>query len=557
MPDSHTTRTIAIGIKPQTTVSAVEVGLRDTRTDMQTTRTTFGSICLLAMMLKDEATCLYKVLLPHVPFHVIDNPSGQDNVPAHIAKSRVFSFNADSIVSGVKGHRDFGVKAKSILLLIQVVQILHVNIHGLALFVASVLCSMKQIAESIFRITSIPSSGLCSITLVADVVDIPACFGSGGLLGTKESYRQCFATTLTGFHYCGGMSRFYVPLFTTDRTVFDFANFTFHSCEVYYYSRPKSRVNSGDFNACDRRLIFHKLTQLIKRPTVQMFRHKPFSASAYARQIFQDDALIVRTGYRDDCFADAVIRVSDKSILASRDTPQHALGGATIMKKIDLQAVYIYTARQINALEEKTMQPSPVIKSQGESILREFDSGGISAAALSRKYGVAPQTIRSFLIKNSRKAVRLFDTKPCRISKLDAAYIAGFIDGEGCIFARRTKSRNTESVACGIAFSLTDHALLLQLQGLTGLGNVGKRPAPKNSAWKEQWYWEIPSQQSVKLLGVVLPFLKMKRRQGELLLELAGLKRKSTTKGQFNMERQLEIQAEMQLLNRRGRAIDV
>lgn len=92
--------------------------------------------------------------------------------------------------------------------------------------------------------------------------------------------------------------------------------------------RRISRIDGGDFNACGSRLVFDKAAELRERPTVQMFGHVSLGASADARQIFQDNALPVSFGVRDDALTDAMVRVRDKSILASRDTPQHALGGA-------------------------------------------------------------------------------------------------------------------------------------------------------------------------------------------------------------------------------------
>jgi len=89
-----------------------------------------------------------------------------------------------------------------------------------------------------------------------------------------------------------------------------------------------SRIDRSDFNACGSRLVFDKATELGERPAVQVSGHKPFRPPAYARQIFQDDALPALIGAGNDALADAVVRVRDKSILAPGDTLEHALGGA-------------------------------------------------------------------------------------------------------------------------------------------------------------------------------------------------------------------------------------
>src|SRR2546423_4729525 len=91
----------------------------------------------------------------------------------------------------------------------------------------------------------------------------------------------------------------------------------------------KSRIDRRDFDACGSRFVFDEAAELSERPTVQMFGHKRSRASANARQVLQDNTLSVGKSLRDDALADAMVRVCNESILTSRDTPQHTLGGAT------------------------------------------------------------------------------------------------------------------------------------------------------------------------------------------------------------------------------------
>ena len=81
-----------------------------------------------------------------------------------------------------------------------------------------------------------------------------------------------------------------------------------------------SRINGGDFDTCGNRLVFHELSELVERPTVQMPGHKSLGSSTDARQIFQDDALIVRFCVRDDALADAVVRVCHEPKFTTRET---------------------------------------------------------------------------------------------------------------------------------------------------------------------------------------------------------------------------------------------
>ncbi len=92
--------------------------------------------------------------------------------------------------------------------------------------------------------------------------------------------------------------------------------------------RSVGGIDRHALNTGGSRLVFDKTAELSERPTMEVFGHKPLGTSADARQIFQDDALPVSFGVRDEALADAVVDVRDKSILPSRDTPQHTLGGA-------------------------------------------------------------------------------------------------------------------------------------------------------------------------------------------------------------------------------------
>lgn len=189
-------------------------------------------------------------------------------------------------------------------------------------------------------------------------------------------------------------------------------------------------------------------------------------------------------------------------------------------------------------------------------VLECFDTGTITPTRLARKLGVAGSSMREFLQKNGRCTSRVFIYE-CNLSATDAAYIAGIIDGEGCVFARKVTSRNTVGVQGGINVTSTSPELLKELQSLTMLGLVGiARDTREKPKWKTAWRWDIGQQAAAVLLRQITPYIRLKKTQAELLMELAELKQKSTTQNQFNIQRQFEIVEIMQRLNKRGKVID-
>lgn len=105
------------------------------------------------------------------------------------------------------------------------------------------------------------------------------------------------------------------------------------------------------------------------------------------------------------------------------------------------------------------------------------------------------------------------------LAPTDAAYLAGFLDGDGCLNAqivRRPGYRLGFEIRVSLTFlqKTTRHWLLLQCRALLGVGTVRKRPDGMSE-------YAIVGKASVQqCLRRLLPHLRAKRRQAELLLGL-------------------------------------
>lgn len=108
------------------------------------------------------------------------------------------------------------------------------------------------------------------------------------------------------------------------------------------------------------------------------------------------------------------------------------------------------------------------------------------------------------------------------LSDVQAAYLAGIIDGEGCITI--TKQSNAKAGRLGYCYRPVVHVanthsgVLVLLQKQTGLGRARKFDDARPNR-KERWQWMIWSQQAAQIIRRVLPYLIIKRRQAETFLK--------------------------------------
>jgi len=137
------------------------------------------------------------------------------------------------------------------------------------------------------------------------------------------------------------------------------------------------------------------------------------------------------------------------------------------------------------------------------------------------------------------------------------AYIAGIIDGEGCISMSKIKSRNSTSIRARIMIANANTLLLDWLYEVTGIGAIHEHCNDRNNkrGWKKQRIWTIYTKQGVELLRAILPYLIIKQRQAKLFIELHDIQKKSSRALKFNEVRQEEILKEIHELNWRGNTV--
>lgn len=144
------------------------------------------------------------------------------------------------------------------------------------------------------------------------------------------------------------------------------------------------------------------------------------------------------------------------------------------------------------------------------------------------------------------------------MNETEKAYVAGIIDGEGTISITHYRHAGQKiNITKTIRVVGTDIRLLEWLKSRTGLGVI--RPLlldvlahPNN---KPQYSWSPTGKGRKAFLIDILPYLVLKRRQAELMLESLELS-KHRGNGKYYSEeilkRQVEIKGELNTLNHRG-----
>jgi hypothetical protein len=109
-----------------------------------------------------------------------------------------------------------------------------------------------------------------------------------------------------------------------------------------------------------------------------------------------------------------------------------------------------------------------------------------------------------------------------RPTKAELAYLAGYIDGEGCFFA----GIYSNGVQRKLSITNTYPDTLRRLVELFG-GRYRKRKTRESA--RQQWEFVVGGRAADRCAKKLLPFLQEKRKQAELFIELGRWPQKSAT----------------------------
>lgn len=146
------------------------------------------------------------------------------------------------------------------------------------------------------------------------------------------------------------------------------------------------------------------------------------------------------------------------------------------------------------------------------------------------------------------------------VSRINLAYLAGLMDGEGSIFVQRVKTRSPKMSRTGyhyrggFAVSMTDLKIIKWCAEMTGCGAISS-PKRCKKHHRPGHRWSVWSQQASALLLLLLPYLKLKKPNAENFIAFQSRMGWFGTPGNPKSEiRRRERHRQISLkLNKRGR----
>jgi len=135
-------------------------------------------------------------------------------------------------------------------------------------------------------------------------------------------------------------------------------------------------------------------------------------------------------------------------------------------------------------------------------------------------------------------------------------WLAGFIDGEGCIGFRNSGDKYLNGNlrhALRVRIANTNKETLDYIKEEVGFGFIYKAwRQPRSSSHKQGYIYEVGNKQASIVLEKIMPNLKTKRLQAELAVEYQRTKKSGRLiNDEIHNERE-EIKAKIRTLNQRG-----
>lgn len=121
------------------------------------------------------------------------------------------------------------------------------------------------------------------------------------------------------------------------------------------------------------------------------------------------------------------------------------------------------------------------------------------------------------------------------------AYIAGFVDGEGCIGLTKIKGGGCQPL---LTVANCDRSVLDWIHGVIGFGNV-TAVNRKNTLWKQGFTWRVASTRCVEVIEAIYPYLHVKCAQAEAIFAWDAARQRP---GNFIQDRRTEFLGVSKLL---------
>jgi len=140
------------------------------------------------------------------------------------------------------------------------------------------------------------------------------------------------------------------------------------------------------------------------------------------------------------------------------------------------------------------------------------------------------------------------------MKKEDLFYLAGLFDGEGSIYITQTHKRKKIYHNLTVRLTSTNKEILDWCKEIIDLGTIQIRKKIDNR--KQAYDWSLKGRQAEKLLKILHPYLRIKKKQAEIGI-LFFLDRRERFKGRANpltkedIERREDLRLSIRKLNQK------
>jgi len=104
------------------------------------------------------------------------------------------------------------------------------------------------------------------------------------------------------------------------------------------------------------------------------------------------------------------------------------------------------------------------------------------------------------------------------MKKVDLAYMAGFFDGEGCIFIYRKTDGNYQ-FCCTVTQTIRWILELFKFNFGGSIHITGNKKRYKDMGWHVCWEWKIGDQKALSFLKTILPYLVLKKGEATVAVK--------------------------------------
>ena len=141
---------------------------------------------------------------------------------------------------------------------------------------------------------------------------------------------------------------------------------------------------------------------------------------------------------------------------------------------------------------------------------------------------------------------------PLSLTETEKAYIAGIIDGEGCIMILKIARGKNVSHYLKIFVKMTHRQTIEWLHGKIG-GKFYTYHHNNGKNWKDCFECNIPTRTVVDLLKLIYPYLITKKKQAALALEFGKIHEWYRPLNNDIAEKREYFRQQMKILNKKGK----